>query len=176
MLSGTTPPGEQSRGSRDFVGIAFFSCLCAGTAVLGVWQTKRYFWKVELLESGQNKIEEGLDELPRCFHQEQLSEFARAHLGRRVSTSGTFDHDRELLLGLRTAPLSISGSPAQGMASNPQGYYVITPFTREDGTLIFVNRGWIPRMQQQWYRPKGTVKLEAVVVDCEQGGMFAPDN
>ena len=46
--------------------------------------------------------------------------------------NGNYDFTKELLLGPRSAP-GLSTEKAQGMATNPQGYYVITPFYLSNG-------------------------------------------
>lgn len=52
--------------------------------------------------------------------------------GRRISLQGKFDHSQEVLLGPRTSPGLVS-KKAQGMASNPQGFFVITPLYFDNG-------------------------------------------
>ena len=77
---------------------------------------------------------------------------------------GKFDHTKEVLLGPRTAPSSATGGPAQGMATNPQGFYVITPFLRDiDNNIIYVNRGWVPKDAISWSRPEGWRNIAGVV-------------
>ena len=64
------------------------------------------------------------------------------------------------------------------MATNPQGYYVITPLYREDGSLVFVNRGWVPKSMEacKWSRPEGHVNVVAVLIGGETKQKFSPDN
>ena len=40
--------------------------------------------------------------------------------GRRVQIQGTFEHEKEVLLGPRSSPPGLLGPAAQGMATNPQ--------------------------------------------------------
>lgn len=115
----------------DYLGIVVFSGISCGTFVLGVWQWQRYQWKSELVESGNKN----LLMLPTIISEEKitqshLSDIIREKNGQLINIGeGTFDHTKELLLGPRSAP----NSSAQGMSSNPQGYYVLTPFRRKDG-------------------------------------------
>jgi cytochrome oxidase assembly protein ShyY1 len=53
--------------------------------------------------------------------------------GRRICMDGTYDHTKEILLGPRTAP-GLEGQKAQGMATNPAGFFVITPFYFKNGS------------------------------------------
>ena len=121
----------RSDHKTDYLGIVFFSGISCGTFVLGIWQWQRYQWKTELIESGNQK----LCMLPTVIPKEKisqtlLSETIKEKSGQIVSIGeGSFDHTKELLLGPRSAP----NSSAQGMSSNPQGYYVLTPFRRNDG-------------------------------------------
>lgn len=51
---------------------------------------------------------------------------------RRVSVSGKYQHEQEMLLGPRTR--------GDGQA----GYFLVTPLVRENGSKILVKRGWVP--------------------------------
>jgi len=137
--------GVNEEGKRDYLGIAFFSSICISTAVLGTWQVKRFFWKLDLIETIKNSAADPPALLPISNSQDELRDRFREMKGQRVLLSGKFDHSKEIFLGLRSAPPGFTGGPAQGMASNPQGYYVITPMILQDGTVVHVNRGWIPR-------------------------------
>lgn len=52
--------------------------------------------------------------------------------GRKISLTGQFDYTKEILLGPRSAP-GLATEKAQGMATNPQGYFVITPLYLNNG-------------------------------------------
>lgn len=52
---------------------------------------------------------------------------------RRIRIEGVFDHENEIILGLRSAPAGMFGPAAQGMGTNPQGNYIITPLVLHDG-------------------------------------------
>ena len=88
--------------------------------------------------------------------------------GKRVIVRGYFDHKNEVLLGTRTAPPGVFEA-AQGLVTNPQGYFVITPFIRQDDkTVVFVNRGWVPIRSTSWDRPTELVTIACVVSDFEK--------
>lgn len=95
--------------------------------------------------------------------------------GKKVTLIGKFDHEKEILLGPRSAPAGLI-SPAQGLAINPQGYYVITPLIREDKTIVYINRGWVEKNEKSWSRPQGAVKITTVVSSGEKSGSFTPEN
>jgi surfeit locus 1 family protein len=96
--------------------------------------------------------------------------------GRAVLIEGTFRHDKEVLLGLRSVPPNLVGAKAEGMAVNPLGYFIITPFVLKDGSTIFVNRGWVSMKMTNWDRPKGIVSLIVTPRDFEPKSTFSPVN
>jgi surfeit locus 1 family protein len=70
-----------------------------------------------------------------------------------VYARGHYRHDQEFLLGPRTR--------GDGVA----GYFVITPFERDNGTTILVKRGWVsPDKKLQKNRPDSLEQGEVTVV------------
>ncbi|UKZ74176.1 hypothetical protein TrVFT333_001835 [Trichoderma virens FT-333] len=79
---------------------------------------------------------------------------------RRVLATGRFRHDQEMLVGPR-------------MRDGQDGFMVITPLERKDGSTILVNRGWISKKHRsQKTRPdslvQGTVTGEFYFPDVHQ--------
>lgn len=149
------------------LGKAFFGSLCAGTFGLGCWQTQRFFDKQELVA----KREEDL-----ALEPQPLDEADSAGMRRKV-VEGTYLHGREVLVGLRGPPPGAmassgpgSGRSQGGMSSSPQGYFVITPLLRPNGSTVLINRGWIPRHfapsstqpGKDWEHPAGEVQVVGV--------------
>ncbi|PXW66470.1 SURF1 family protein [Methylobacterium sp. B4] len=97
---------------------------------------------------------------------------ARADEFGRVRVTGTFLHDRETLVhGL--AP----GEPGRAL----QGFYVLTPLRRDDGTTILINRGFVPtELKDPKNRAAGQVAGEATVTGMlrasETRGLFVPES
>ena len=91
---------------------------------------------------------------------------------RRVRASGTLLHDKETLVhGL--AP----GEPGRAL----QGFYVLTPLARPDGTTILINRGFVPtELRNPRDRAAGQVPGETTVTGMLRGsearGMFVPES
>lgn len=155
----------------NLAGKAFFGSLCAGTFGLGVWQSIRYFEKVDLVQKRQDEM--NMPPIPLEPHSMMSrSEFRKLRNSsssspkssndvdddeeevgfRRVYTRGIFRHEHEVLVGPRGPPLDtlgnkgpLSGRSSGGMGVSPQGYFVYTPLDRvnQEGTIL-VNRGWIP--------------------------------
>lgn len=165
-----------STNGLDRMGIAIFGGITLGTFCLGLWQTQRYFWKVELIKNAQSKLNDDPVILPTKMSQSRFVEELRTKRGLRIQVKGVFDYSKEVLLGLRPAPPGLLGPSAQGMASNPLGYYVITPLRLINGNTVFVNRGWVPRNSQEWQRPIGNTEFVAVVSEPEQKNTFTPVN
>ena len=64
---------------------------------------------------------------------------------------GHFRHDQEMLIGPR-------------MRDGTDGYMVVTPLERENGTTILVNRGWIDKKHRdKRTRPDGLPTGEVIV-------------
>jgi hypothetical protein len=137
-FSSTADPKVESQ----WLGPAVFSSVCLGAFGLGVWQIKRYQWKVNLLQTMADRAKE--DPL-------EFNEMREALVGRRVLLNGTFDHSQgihifthikrgnysadeidsvEILLGPRAAPAGLVAPAAQGMASNPQASLVAIALLR----------------------------------------------
>ena len=165
------PFSSQSTSSRhNVLGIPselYSLDLYAGAAYLSYWQIERYQWKKLIIKQSKERLASDtlFDEFPSYkLSQKDLSDFAGTKRGKKIHISGKFDHSKEILLGPRTAPASATGGPAQGMATNPQGFYVITPFFRNiDNSVLYVNRGWVPKNETTWSRPKGNVDVIGVV-------------
>jgi surfeit locus 1 family protein len=114
--------------------------------------------------------------IPSNSLQYLLDETLKECKGQRIQLKGTYLHDKEILLGPRSAPAGLFGAGAQGLASNPQGYYIITPLKRSDGTILFINRGWIPINMKEWNKPQKEIELIAIVSETEKKASFTPDN
>ena len=115
-LSSATP---NSFTPGRIAGIAFFSTICVTAIGLGVWQTKRYNWKVGLIEASKKKVDDAAEPVP-LLSQSDLVSYATQMRGRRVTITGTFDHSKEILVGPRSSPPGLMGAVAQGLAINPQ--------------------------------------------------------
>lgn len=117
-----TPPAALSA-----TGKAFFGSLCAGTFVLGCWQTQRLVEKQELMR--QRNAELTMEPIQYASNRSRLSD--KSNSFRRYIVNGKFHHEREFLVGPRGPPQGAlpdaPGSSAKGMSSAPQGYFVVTP-------------------------------------------------
>jgi surfeit locus 1 family protein len=149
----------------SLAGQVFFGSLCAGTFGLGVWQTRRYFEKVDIVAARQAALrQDPTTELP-LLDTTADGNGNDAVVFRRIHLQGYYLHDYEFLVGPRGAPAGSlpekksASSATTTAAPSQQGYFVLTPFvvthkvpttTSLDGNsnnelVVIVNRGWVPR-------------------------------
>jgi surfeit locus 1 family protein len=136
---------------------------------LGVWQLERKAWKEELIA----KLTERIGERPRAMPPpESWPRLSQSELEfRRVSFPAEFLHDQEALV-------HSSGSAFRPDAAGP-GYWVFTPARLAGGSLVVVNRGFVPEGRQgATSRPEGQVKGFVDIIGAvrwpEPRGRFTP--
>jgi surfeit locus 1 family protein len=175
---GHLPPEEQHDADRradahstltGTVRLGFLALAAAiafgGFCALGWWQLERRAWKHTLVARIEQRV-----------HAEPVRPPVRADWPgvsaardeyRRVTLSGTFIHDAETLVQATTA----LGS----------GYWVLTPLRQADGTIVVVNRGFVPpqlrdRAMRSDGNPAGPVTVVGLLRISEAGGGFLRDN
>ena len=129
---------------------------------LGTWQLQRLEWKTQLIAERDAGLAAAALSLPADDGQLAALEF------RKVTARGRFLHDRELYVGSRTN---------HGKA----GYHVLTPLQVEDGTVLLVNRGWVPLDRHDpASRPDGQVPDAVTVIGIlrvnAHAGWLTPEN
>jgi surfeit locus 1 family protein len=108
---------------------------------LGVWQIERLHWKEGLIAA----MDAPPVPLPRNLDAAEKLEF------RRVTARGVFEHDREIY---RYA----AGEDGK------TGVEVVTPFRLDDGTILLVDRGYVPeRLKEPSARAAGQVAGEVEI-------------
>jgi surfeit locus 1 family protein len=156
---------KEQDGRRFRPGVAATLFTLAAVVImlgLGTWQVERLAWKNALIE----RIESGLRAAPAPLPAE--IENPADWDFRRVSATGRFLHDHELDLAAR----SMNGQI---------GYQIVTPLKRGDGSLVLVNRGWVPLDKRAPESrpeglPDGTVTVEGVARVPAERGWMQPDN
>ncbi|PWR19847.1 SURF1 family protein [Zavarzinia compransoris] len=129
---------------------------------LGAWQLNRMAWKQGLITALEERRGQPAVELPATIDD------AEAWRYRNVTVTGTFRHEDEIHI--------IAYSPAA-----KQGYQIVTPMVRADGTTVLVNRGWVPlESRDAASRPDslaaGTVTVTGMARPGWPQGYFVPDN
>ncbi len=137
-----------SSGFAVFPGIAF---------ALGTWQVYRWDWKQKQLAYREERRVAPVQDFSSEIDADAMD-------FKRVRATGRFDHSLEV----RSGPRSFEGS---------SGFFVLTPLVLESGKRVVVNRGWVPREDDQSIvRPQGQIELIGVVRKGEKQALFIPDN
>ncbi|MFI1012098.1 SURF1 family protein [Streptomyces sp. NPDC020965] len=138
--------------SRQWVILTLLSLALIPTMIeLGFWQFHRHERRVEQNELIARNLEAApvpMTDLTSPGHTVPRSDYWR-----RVTATGTFDTEREVVVRRRTN------------SDDKVGVMVLTPLVLADGRAVVVNRGWIPAApNQRTYPavpppPKGTVTV-----------------
>ena len=160
---------ERTTRLRSLVAPSLAALVCLAILLgLGFWQLARKGEKEALIARIVERSHVEPPAAPPPFDAWD----ARADEFGRVRVTGTFLHDRETLVhGL--AP----GEPGRAL----QGFYVLTPLRRDDGTTILINRGFVPtELKDPKNRAAGQVAGQATVTGMlrasETRGLFVPES
>lgn len=136
---------------------------------LGFWQLERKAWKDTLLANLRERLNAPVAALPAREVWPQLEQ--RKDEFRRVSFPAEFLHAQEALV-------YSAGSALRTDVSGP-GYWVFTPARLTGGSLVLVNRGFVPEAIRDpaTRRPgeqAGSVEITGYLRWPEQRGLFSP--
>ncbi|MGV1750894.1 SURF1 family protein [Agrobacterium sp. CG674] len=142
--------------------IILTGCLLA----LGTWQVNRLAWKKDLVARVEERAHAAPVEAPAASEWPALTDPAQYEY-RRVKIAGTFRHQDEVQVYTVT--------------DLGPGYWVLTPFERQDGTRVIINRGFVPTDKRApETRPEGeiagTVEVIGLMRAPETGGLFLRTN
>lgn len=155
--TGTASTGSnKGGGTLKKVGFLIFSSIVGGTAYLGAWQTKRYFWKIEVMAQRETKLASEARSVDN-FNEFILSQESPSESKGEpkdvveftpVKTRGVFLHAQTILLGPRSAPKH--SNAFNNDYGEKSGYNIITPLLISDQhggenreEIVWVNRGWV---------------------------------
>ncbi len=153
---------------RDLIAPGLASLIALAILLsLGTWQIERRTWKEDLIARivRQTKAEPVAPPGPAAWDPAR-DEF------RHVQVSGRFLNDRETLVH----GLAAGETPGRAL----QGYYVLTPLRRADGSVVLVNRGFVPtELKAQSDRRDGLIEGSTTVTGIlrasEPRGLFVPE-
>jgi surfeit locus 1 family protein len=136
---------------------------------LGTWQIERKAWKEALIATLDQRLAAEPADLPARTTWEHLDRDEMEF--RRVRFAAKLLHGQEALV-------YTSGSALRSDVSGP-GYWVFTPALRQDGSLVVVNRGFVPEGRQDpASRAAGQVSGVSEITGAlrwpEPRGLFAP--
>jgi surfeit locus 1 family protein len=140
-MTGSTARGEdqvmQETGPRrrSFATLAVLATCAAlafaGFVALGTWQLKRLQWKLALIERVEQRVHAAPVPAPGPDRWPQVS--AESDEYRRVRVEGSY------LYGLT--------AKVQAVTELGSGYWLLTPLRKADGSVVLINRGFIPAQE-----------------------------
>jgi surfeit locus 1 family protein len=153
---------------KDIVALVAFDIaailLVAGLVALAVWQVHRRAYKLDLIARVEARVHAAPTPAPGSGSWAPVS--AAADEYRRVTVTGTWREDRPTLV--------------KAVTELGDGYWVIAPLARDDGTTILVNRGFVPATERNLasWRPRSPepVTVTGLLRMPEPGGAFLRAN
>ena len=133
--AGTAQHDRAARRKRSWLGLFVPSLLAFAVLIaLGTWQIERKAWKGALIASLTERLAAPPQTLAPAVDWGKLDRARDEY--RRVRFAATFDNDREarVFAAARAFRPDVAGP----------GYWVFTPARRADGSIIVVNRGFVP--------------------------------
>jgi surfeit locus 1 family protein len=130
---------RQGRRSPLFLAVAgtvavlFFVLFVA----LGTWQVERRAWKLDLIARVEQRVHAPPAAAPGPAQWPTITAAAAEY--RRVTATGTFLDDSQTLV--------------QAVTDLGAGYWVLTPLRLADGSIVLVNRGFVPADDRDRVQP-----------------------
>ena len=150
-------PGR--RGARRFAAALVGAAL--GFAALGIWQIERRTEKLALIDRVEARIRAAPSPVPPPAEWPSVDGASAAY--RRVAAEGSF--------------LSVRPAFVQAVTTRGAGFWVLSPFRTEDGTLLLVNRGFVqPEDRASLATPPGRRRVTGLLRLPEPGGGFLRAN
>jgi surfeit locus 1 family protein len=138
---------------------------------LGTWQMARLSWKEGLIRAIAERSTAAPVEAPAESEWAALTKEEVEY--RRVSVEGSFLQASEVRV---FTDLPRTKGPARGI-----GYWVLTPLVRDDGSVIIVNRGFVPidradPASRREGQVEGRVKVTGLIRWAEERNLFTPSD
>ena len=156
--------GPRSTGTKLTLAlgaIVLFSVFVA----LGTWQLQRRTWKLDLIARVQERVHAPAVPAPAVAEWPRINAANSEY--RHVQVSGTFLNDSETLV--------------QALTELGGGFWVLTPLRQADGSVVLVNRGFVPperraRAEHGAGEPTTAAALAGLLRISEPGGSFLQRN
>lgn len=132
---------------------------------LGVWQLHRLAWKRDLIERVDQRVHAPPVAAPGRAQWPQVAVASSEYL--HVSVQGRYRHDLE--------------APVQAVTERGGGFWVLTPFETVDGSVVLINRGFVPPplrdpAARHAGQIEGVVTVTGLLRISESGGAYLRDN
>ncbi|WP_409517158.1 SURF1 family protein [Ensifer sp.] len=160
-----TGTGAARPRSRIFLTVALMVLMAAFIA-LGTWQVQRLFWKLDLIDRVDARVH--AEPVPAPPRSQWPAVSADRDEYRRVTASGTFAHDKAVLV--------------QAVTERGAGFWVMTPLIQDDRSAILINRGFVPMDRRgalaraEASPAAGPVRVTGLLRMAEPGGGFLRTN
>lgn len=120
--------GRQRRPAMRLAWLAGAALMLAGFLALGCWQLWRLQWKLDLIERVSQRVHAAPVPAPGPSLWPHLSVTGDEYL--RITAAGNWLPDYST---------RVQASTEQG-----SGFWLLTPLCRPDGTVLLINRGFVP--------------------------------
>jgi surfeit locus 1 family protein len=164
LLPSHDKPAGRPRSAAARVALAVCAVLAfAGFFALGTWQVERRAWKLDLIARVDQRVHAPAAEPPARADWPQVN--AANDEYRHVRLTGTFLHDKETL--------------TQASTRLGAGFWVLTPLQTANGTVVLVNRGFVPpdaRERASRAATEGEVTIAGLLRITEPKGGFLRKN
>ena len=132
---------------------------------LGVWQVERRASKLALIAAVTERVNAPAQPSPSSAEWARLNAARDAY--RHGAIEGQLLHDRETLV--------------QALTEDGAGYWVLTPLLRENGTVVLINRGFVPaaraeRASRRAGLSPAKVRITGLLRMSEPGGSLLRSN
>lgn len=166
------PRGEATTSARRPRSVLALLGLCVGGLILfsgftalGTWQVYRRSWKLDLIARVEERVHAPAVAAPGAPQWAGVTAANSEY--RHVRVSGVFLNDSETLV--------------QATTELGAGYWVLTPLRLTDGTIVLVNRGFVPPERRERAAHDASESMSPATVTgllrmTESGGAFLRRN
>lgn len=134
--------------------------LFIGFVVLGSWQLQRRSWKLDLIERATQRVAAPVVDAPGPVQWPLIN--AAQDEYRHVRLTGRFLTGRDVRV--------------QAVTRLGAGFWLLSPLQGADGSIVLVNRGYLPPQTPSAAPPDGLVTVTGLLRLTELGGGFLRQN
>jgi len=159
-------PAVRQRSTATRVALAVLAAIAFfGFLALGTWQVERRAWKLDLIARVDQRVHAPAATAPGRTEWPTVN--AANDEYRHVRLAGIFLHDKETLV--------------QASTKLGPGFWVLTPLRTTEGTVVLVNRGFVPpeareRQARTAPEPQGETNVAGLLRLTEPKGGFLRKN
>ncbi|RIX83297.1 SURF1 family protein, partial [Acidovorax cavernicola] len=158
-------PGRPRSAATRMALAAFAVLAFAGFIALGTWQVERRAWKLDLIARVDQRVHAPATDAPARSEWPTVNAAHDEYT--HVRLRGTFLHDKEALV--------------QASTKLGPGFWVLTPLRTADGSIVLVNRGFVPpearqRTARTASEPQGDTTVTGLLRLTEPHGGFLRKN